>query len=424
MEEELDRLIQDKNKLLTVAGILHSQRAFCGPEVLHIDLTNWCNFDCIACWCRSPLLGDKAMPEWERKLIIPFDKIKGIFDDLSRMGGLRQVKLVGGGEPFMHPDIIKTVEYIKQKDKNTEIDINTNFSLVDEAKIDRLLDLGLDSFTVSLWAGSAQAYLAVHPNQDIRTFEKVRRVLGYLNKRKKTLVSSSPRVIIHNVVFKNNYKDIQQMIDFALEIGASDIQFVPVDPVKDKTECLLPNEDERKRLLEYLYNIKEKYDPLTFDYVSDDSRVVKLPDFEGFIRRIERFNRVSGAYDEDIVDEVPCYVGWLFARVMTTGDVVPCCKGHRMPMGNINKNSFKEVWLSEAYNEFRKNCIVLSKSDDYFSKIGNDALARTGCYNCDNLWQNFPMHEKLMALKNKYSHLLDFSSCILKSIFKNYDQHI
>ena len=78
------------------------------------------------------------MPEWERKLTLPIDIIKGVFDDLDQMGGLSQVKLVGGGEPFLHPHILKIVEYIKHKDKEVEIDINTNFSLVDERVAERL----------------------------------------------------------------------------------------------------------------------------------------------------------------------------------------------------------------------------------------------------------------------------------------------
>jgi len=88
--EELDKIKQDKNKLLVIGGILHSRRAFVGPEVVHVDLTNWCNFNCIACWCRSTLLEEKAMPDWERKLILPLDLLKGVFDDLAQMTEAKQ----------------------------------------------------------------------------------------------------------------------------------------------------------------------------------------------------------------------------------------------------------------------------------------------------------------------------------------------
>lgn len=414
--EELNKIIRDKNKLLTVAGILHSSRAFCAPEVLHVDLTNWCNFNCIACWCRSPLLGDKAMSEEEKKLILPLDLLKSIFDDITEMGGLRQVKLVGGGEPFMHPDILKVVEYIKKKDSSVEIDINTNFSLVDQAKADRLFELGVDSLTVSLWAGSEEAYAAVHPNQTGETFLKIKKVLKFILERKKQLKTRHPRIIIHDVILKLNYHDVEEMLNFGLEIGADNIQFVPVDPINGKTDNLLLDDTEKKELLERLYLIKKRYDPESLVFCSKEGKSVVLPDFDGFIRRIQELNISTGAYDEAVVDEFPCYVGWLFARIMTTGNVVPCCKGHRLSLGNVFKDRFRDIWFSEAYNQFRYNGLHLSKSDPYFSKIGNDADAKTGCYNCDNLWQNMPMHRKISSLKGKKSQLISFCGPLLKNL--------
>lgn len=410
--EELNNLIKDKNKLLVIAGIIHSAKAFVGPEVLHIDLTNWCNFNCIACWCRSPLLAEKAMPDWEKKLSLPLDLLKGIFDDLAEIGGLRQVKLVGGGEPFMHPDILKIVEYIKNKDRDIQIDINTNFSLVDEKIAEQLLELEVDSLTISIWAGTPEAYLAVHPNQTEHTFYKIRDTLKFIFEWKKEKNSCCPRIIFHDVILNLNYKDVGQMLKFALEVGADDIQFVPMDPVKDKTEALLLNDVEREKLLDSLYSIRKNYDQKSFRYISEDNGSVVLSDFDGFIRRMEKLDTTTGAYDQEIIEEVPCYVGWLFARIMTTGNVVPCCKGHRMHMGNIYKNRFKDIWFSNTYNEFRYNGIKLPKSHRYFSKIGNDAVIKTGCYNCDNLWQNIPMHRRINKLKN--SHLLSFYTSLLK----------
>jgi len=411
----LNNIIEDKNKLLVLCGILHSKKAFNGPEVLHIDLTNWCNFNCIACWCRSPLLGDKAMPEWERKLILPLDTIKGVLDDIKEMGGLRQVKLVGGGEPFMHPDILKIIEYVKDKDKNIQIDINTNFSLVNAEIVESLLKLGVDSLTISLWAGSHKAYAAVHPNQKEETFENIKRTLELISEKKKQLKSRHPRIIIHNVIFNLNYKDVRNMLEFALGVEADDIQFVPVDVVKEKTDTLLLSDKEKKELLEDLYAIKQRFNSKSMRYVSENGKSIALPDFNGFIYRMEKFDTDSGVYDEEKVEEIPCYVGWLFVRVMATGNVVPCCKGHRMVMGNVHKNRFKDIWFSQVYNEFRYNGLKLLKSDSYFSKIGNDAVKRTGCYNCDNLWQNIPIHKKITLFKGKAT----FCSNLLESLIKN-----
>jgi len=84
-------------------------------------------------------------------------------------------------------------------------------------------------------------------------------------------------------------------------------------------------------------------------------------------------------------------------------------------MGNIYEKRFKDIWFSERYNEFRYNGLNLAKSHPCFSKIGNDAATKTGCYNCDNLWQNIPMHKKLSLLKYKNSHLASLHGSLLKS---------
>ncbi|MFA5362812.1 MAG: radical SAM protein [Candidatus Omnitrophota bacterium] len=408
--------MKEKDKLLLLAGILHGKKTFTGPEVLHIDLTNWCNFDCIACWCRSPLLGDKAMPEEERKLILPLENVRAVFDDIAEMGGLKQVKLVGGGEPFMHPDILKVVEYIKNVDSRIEIDINTNFSLVNEKTVERMLELGVDSLTVSIWAGTPGAYTAVHPNQKAQTFERIRQVMLYMSRRKKELDSRRPRMVIHNVILNRNCADIDNMLRFALDAGADDIQFVPIDTVKNKTEQLLPSPVQIQALIPRLLSMRERYNPENFTYTAADGRVIVLSDFDTFIRRMKEIDTASGVYDGGVVEEVPCYAGWLFARIMTTGNVVPCCKGHRMHMGNIFKNRFKEIWFSDTYNEFRNNGLKLAKAHPYFSKIGNDASPKTGCYNCDNLWQNVPVHRKITGIKEK-GPIADLSVSLLRGLF-------
>ena len=394
----LKKFIADRDKFFLVSGILHSSRAFIGPEVLHVDLTNVCNFSCIACWCRSPLLEEKGMPEWERKLALSTDVVKKAFDDLAGMGGLMMVKLVGGGEPFMHPDILEIVEYIKGKNKNIAIDINTNFSLVDRSVIGRLLELGVDSLTVSLWAGTSKSYVAVHPMQKEDIFYKIKDNLKFISTEKNRLNIKRPRIVLHDVIMNLNYGDMWEMLQFGLDVGADDIQFVPIDPVKGKTESLLLNDSQRAELLQVAHKILTRYNRNNFEYLSEDGRSITLSDFEGFIRRIEKLDTKSGVYDELRVAMIPCYVGWLFARIMATGNVVPCCKGHRMTMGNVNEDSFKRIWNGKRYREFRNKAKNMDKSNPYFSLFGNDASTDTGCYNCDNLWQNEPMHRLIKSL--------------------------
>ncbi|MCM8784038.1 MAG: radical SAM protein [Candidatus Omnitrophica bacterium] len=388
--------ISKKETLKLLAGIFQGRQAFLGPQVIHLDLTNFCNNNCIGCWCRSPLLKDKEMPDWEKKLSLPFEVIKGVIDDCLKMGGLKQIKLVGGGEPFMHPDILKIIRYIKEKKKEIEIDINTNFTLVDKRIAQELMDLEVDSLTVSLWAGDAITYTKTHPNKNKETFYQIKGVLNYLGEKKK----NKPYIKIYNVIFNHNFQEIERMIDFAIEVKAEDIQFVPLDPIPERTDCLLLNQEERKELLKRLSLIKQYYDPITHRYNYNGKSIV-ITAFPEFLRRIEDIDLETGTHDINKIETIPCYVGWLFARIMATGNVVPCCKGHRLVLGNVYEKNFYKIWNSEIYNQFRYKAKNLSKKDVYFSQIGNQANLETGCYNCDNLWQNEPIHRQIESLNRR-----------------------
>ncbi len=55
----------DVNELIR-KGVEHGKKSYTGPEHVVLDLTNRCNNSCIACWTKSPLLGDnKPDIEWQ-----------------------------------------------------------------------------------------------------------------------------------------------------------------------------------------------------------------------------------------------------------------------------------------------------------------------------------------------------------------------
>ncbi|MDP2926388.1 MAG: SPASM domain-containing protein, partial [Nanoarchaeota archaeon] len=118
-----------------------------------------------------------------------------------------------------------------------------------------------------------------------------------------------------------------------------------------------------------------------------------------FIRRLSNQETEKGVYDSSFISQNPCYVGWLFSRIMASGDVIPCLKAHKFSLGNINKKSFKNIWYSKKYEEFRNKSILSAKQDKFFKNMGND---KYGCYKtCDNIWQNEAMNDIILNTKYK-----------------------
>ena len=338
-----------------------------------IDLTNSCNLNCVGCWTHSPLLKDKeATNEWKSQMI-PFDILKKLINDLHDLG-TKRIRITGGGEPFLYPKIFDVIKLIKEK--GIACDITTNFTLLNKEKIKKLFELNVDELVVSLWAGDAETYVKTHPNQTRETFERIRENLEFIAQYKEK-VRKGPKVIIANVISNINYNKIEEMAKFATNVSLDELYFTLIDPIKGRTDCLLLNDQERKILLKKLKNVKK-----IVEAYNKKSKIhkIKIDDINRFIGKVKSKKANEGEYNLSVLNK-PCYVGWVFSRVLANGDVVPCCRAVMYPMGNINKNSFKDIWFSEEYNKFREKALYESKLSPYFKRIGC-------CMTCDNKIHN------------------------------------
>jgi len=455
---------------LDLAGALSGSKAYTGPGIVQIDLTNNCNLNCVGCWCHSNFLKDLKLKGEEKKRKLPYIMVKKLIGDLYK-SGTKEIMLSGSGEPFMYSEIMDVISLIKEK--GIRLNIVTNFTLINKKIIKELVELNVENITVSLWAGDAETYVKTHPNQTKKSFEKIRENLRFLHSIKKE--NNLPNVKIYNVISKFNFDKTKEMLDFALETLVDFIEFQVIDIIPGKTELLKLDEKDKKSLLTRVMNFKKRkeyFDVLIgtnhlkkfnkkhynefmefgrffkntlkkgFDLRFNEKKAIcpkghsslsmevdqikenafkfkfseeickKCPNYEkcsidkkNFTIKEEFLNllgfgsffrRISGqtkenSYDVNIIDSMPCYVGWLYTRILTNGNVIPCCKAHLFPLGNLYKNSFKEVWFSKKYNEFRKKAKKLKKSDVYFKKIG--------CYKgCDNLGMNLEMHRRIKDL--------------------------
>jgi MoaA/NifB/PqqE/SkfB family radical SAM enzyme len=367
---------------LELAGVIQGRKAFVGPEQVVIDLTNRCNNNCIGCWTRSPLLRDLEPTAAWTSQEIPYDNVIHLLNDLHDLKTQR-VRFTGGGEPLMHPRLDDILRACKQRQLITCI--TTNGSLITPARAELYATLPIDELAVSLWAATPETYSRTHPNKTGRTFEKVERNLTALCSKKKL----RPRVTLSNVLLAMNYMEAEQMYDFARRVGADSAYYTVLDPVEDRTNGLLLRPEHVDELEVQLDRIEAKNSALP------PRQRLELENWEGFRRRIASTRQQQvGQYDAAVIDEIPCYVGWIFCRILANGDVAPCCRGSNKPMGNINTDGFKKVWRSETYDEFRDKAKTLSKSDPYFEPIGCNMT-------CDNLMHNETVHRRLAELTDE-----------------------
>jgi len=389
---------------LDLVGILDGRHTFIGPHTVQIDPTNRCNNDCIACWCNSPLLTDKAPSGEQKTQALSFSLIVSLLDELAEIG-VREIYIAGGGEPFCHPDIKDILRAVKRR--GMIANVNTNFTLINEDMVRFLVETGIDFMTVSIWAGAPETYALLHPNKTEETFHQIRRNLTLLNQIKQ----GAPKTKVYHVLSTLNAHEFLKMVDFARETKSDAVEFTILDTIPDRTDRLLLTKEQQTLLYEQALAL-----------VSDPSRAghVHLFKFDQFLRRISGDQTLSGEHDKNIIDSIPCTVGWCFARVMADGNVNACLKAHRMPVGNLHENSFLKIWNGAKQAEFRNHTLSRKTGDPFFRMIGNDPDAECGCYkSCDDLGRLEYISKRIEALSPLQKAALRIAGIYISARGKN-----
>jgi MoaA/NifB/PqqE/SkfB family radical SAM enzyme len=387
---------------LVLKGILDGKYAFSGPEIVQFDVTNMCNNNCLCCWNNSPLLGEPTSEKAiEKNNQLPFDLIEKTIGELAKMG-TKNLFFAGGGEPFIHPHIIEILECAK--DNDMRVCINTNFTLLDEKKIKKIVELKIDHIHVSLLAGNSKNYVLVHPNKTEKTFFRIKTLLEYLARLKEEKRQSiKPHLNMYYVIFNVNYCDIKEMVDLALQVKANSLEFTPADVIPGKTDILLLNSMQR---LKVFNDVKKQYERLKNIRKLTPEVSIFIEQYDSFINRISGQEAEHGEYETSIINVRPCYTGWVFARILADGNVNPCLKAHKIPIGNIYRQPFRDIWNSQEQQLFRNKSFRLDRNDTYFRKIGNNPDSQFGCLNsCDNVQINIDMHNRYQAILRKYGRI-------------------
>ncbi len=388
ISEIADFLLHNKD----LAGVLDGEFAFAGPELLQIDLTNSCNNNCIACWCRSPLLGDKTISKEIGSQTLPFDLVKQTLDDCAEMG-TADIYLAGGGEPFMHPNIMEIIAYIKQL--GFRCHLNTNFTLVTKDRARALKDMGVDNLIVSLWAATPETYVACHTNQTEETFLGLMETLSFLVDLKQ---GGGPHIKLYNVIMNRNYHEIVAMAQFAKDLGVDAVEYTVADVIPGCTDQLLLSDSQIEEVSTACDQLDE------FFPTSDTGTQLYYGEFK---RRILNEGAEKGEYDTLMLRDIPCVIGWSFSRLLADGNINACLKSHRIPVGNIHETSFREIWNSAKQRHFRKKTMEGNAHDPFFTQIGNDESSKIGCHRgCDDIERNRRLWGRLQALTSSQKGLL------------------
>ncbi len=220
------------------------------------------------------------------------------------------------GEPYINPDFLDMVSYANKKGIYTITSTNGHF--LNDANAKKTIESGLDRMIISVDGTTQEVY------ENYRIEGKLENVLaGARNvvKWKKKMKSSTPHIIFQFLVVKPNEHQIPDIYRLAEEIG--------VDEVKLKTAQV-------------------------YDYEHGNDLI---PTIEKYSRYHKKSDGTYGVKNELLNH---CWKLWHACVISWNGLVLPCCfdkdADHRL--GDLNHNSFQDIWHGEEYDGFRKSLLI------------------------------------------------------------------
>jgi radical SAM protein with 4Fe4S-binding SPASM domain len=226
------------------------------------------------------------------------------------------------GEPYLHKSFLDMVRIAKKSKIYTSTSTNGHY-LTDAVAKDTIAS-GLDRLIISIDGTTQDIYKAYRVGGQLK---KVIEGAKHIVKWKKQLNVSHPYVIFQFLVVKPNEHQIDEVYAIAKEIG--------VDAVILKTA----------QIYDYKYG----------------SPLIPSQD------KYSRYRKNSdGTYSLKNTLDNSCWKLWHSCVFTWDGKVVPCCfdKDAEHVLGNVQQQSFEEIWQSNPYKEFRAQLVQSRKNID------------------------------------------------------------
>lgn len=348
-------ILSQKIKLLK--GLLAGEKAFTGPSIATIDLTRRCNLRCPGCRFHSSIINFPT-PGDQNKFDMPEETFKRICSELKEMG-TEHLVLTGEGEPFLHPRLATYV--FTAKESGFKVTLFTNGTLMEDAELQKLVDAGLDTLRVSLWASSEEEYKINYPGSKPGMFTKIADSITTLARIKKEKETAFPLVSLHRPINHHNFKGVEAMVHLAYETGSNRVSFSPFKTRRKVLASLALSMDEEKHIKSALRQIQEKLRTLSLSSNIDQTLI--------------RYN-----IGESVWEKLPCYIGWVHMRIKVDGTVF-ACNTCSTPVGSLIKNTLEEIWNGWAMRDFRRQTITR----EGLRRMSEDCDCGFCCHTIENL---------------------------------------
>lgn len=295
------------------------------PANVQISITNKCNFDCKMCQRHDLKVKLDHMP------LEDFKKI------LKNVGSAKYITLTGWGEPLLHPDLLEMIKLCK--DQGLDVRFTSNGDLLNDEKIDRLIDSGLNAITFSVDAINVNDDQFGHPIK-----EQLKKIKIFTQKAK-----GKTEVYLQSTYHKGKEQDLFDVVEFGKEVNVNRVRFSRLDTRFHEFDR--PSYKDEKNLIKDIEK-RLKGTSIGIDFLPH----VASDGLAKFVFKLTHpFLHRFGKY---------CLRTYNDIYVNVEGKATPCCALPKLEMGDAREESLERIWNSVNFKRFRqKQNIACGKCD-------------------------------------------------------------
>ncbi|MBN8701981.1 MAG: SPASM domain-containing protein [Bacteroidetes bacterium] len=283
------------------------------PISLAIEPTTSCNLRCPEC------------PSGLRSFSRPTGMLKEEFfrktiDEISPYTGY--LTFYFQGEPYLNPSFLYMVALASKKNMYTNTSTNAHYLTDENCK--KTIESGLSRIIISIDGTTQDTYEKYRIGGNLeKVLEGTKRLIEW----KKKLKSKTPHIIFQYLVVRHNEHQLKDARKLAKDIG--------VDAIKFKTAQV-------------------------YDFEGGNDLIPLNKKYARYIQNKE------GKFEINNKLLNHCWKLWSACVITWDGNVVPCCfdKDATHQFGNLNTETFQDVWQNTHYQSFRSALLKSRKEID------------------------------------------------------------
>lgn len=292
------------------------------PYFVQLAITDACNLNCGMCPRHHVGIEPKGM-EYST-----FTRI------VDRLKGVREISLVGLGEPFIYPKIFEAIKYCKSK--GMIVKITTNGLLLDsDEKRRRLIDSGLDLISFSTESATSSSVVDTSAHSNSAVLEHIHELIGLRRK----MTSPRPKIVIQPVLIKGKEDELYKLIAWAAREGVDRVNVIRMT-VYFETHLARPDEREEKIIFREFSRLRRCL-KIRIDCIQDQFYTGPA----GFLYKYGKCFLRLDSFCTRLLD---------YPYITREGDIVPCCVLPKEIFGNILEQDLRTIWRGERFSRFRR----------------------------------------------------------------------